>query len=292
MILEIGILFAFGAFLFWGVGDFLIQRSSRKFGDFETLFILSVVGLVCLTPFVYRDLPALFSFQDRRFLFLLIASLVLFTAAILDFEALRIGKLAIVEPVFSLEVPVAVAMAMFVLKEQVTLLQGSLILATLLGLVLISLRTTDISSKDFLERGIIIALLAAVFFGLSNFFVGFASRVASPLLTNWFLCLVHLILVSGYLIYNKRIPQLARDMWGNRGLALTMSLIDNGAWVFYAFAASLAPISIVVPISESYVGLAVLLGIVVNKERILMHQKIGLAVAFASVVALAMVTGG
>ena len=33
MVFEIGILFALAALVFWGFGDFLIQRSTRKFGD-------------------------------------------------------------------------------------------------------------------------------------------------------------------------------------------------------------------------------------------------------------------
>jgi hypothetical protein len=43
-----GILFALLAMLFFGFGDFLIQRSTRKVGDWETLFLFSILGGVQL----------------------------------------------------------------------------------------------------------------------------------------------------------------------------------------------------------------------------------------------------
>ena len=62
--LAIGILFAFAALIFWGFGDFLIQRSTRKFGDWETLFLIATFGAIVLTPFVRNDLAQIFSSID------------------------------------------------------------------------------------------------------------------------------------------------------------------------------------------------------------------------------------
>src|SRR3989344_8031829 len=106
MNLELGILFSVIALLCWGFGDFLIQRSTRKFGDWETLFIISLFGTIVLTPFIYKDLPNLFEFS-KEFWILFGISFILLIAAILDFEALKKGKLAIIEPVLALEVPVS-----------------------------------------------------------------------------------------------------------------------------------------------------------------------------------------
>ncbi len=43
MIIELSILFAFCAMICWGFGDFLIQRTVRKIGDVEALFLKSVL---------------------------------------------------------------------------------------------------------------------------------------------------------------------------------------------------------------------------------------------------------
>src|SRR3989338_5162070 len=103
MSLALGIFLAFVAMLCWGFGDFLIQKSTRKFGDWNTLFIISGIGAIVLFPFISKDLPSLM--EDNRSLLLLGASsLVLLFASILDFEALKEGKIAVVEPIWSLEI--------------------------------------------------------------------------------------------------------------------------------------------------------------------------------------------
>src|SRR3989344_1304783 len=107
MNISVGIGLAFVAMLCWGFGDFLIQRSTRKIGDWETLFFITAFGAVVLAPFVYKDIPSLFTEVSRTTYILLGASVILLIAALLDFEALKKGKLAVVEPIWSSEVPVA-----------------------------------------------------------------------------------------------------------------------------------------------------------------------------------------
>jgi len=61
--------------------------------------------------------------------------------------------------------------------------------------------------------------------------------------------------------------------------------------IFFAASMSLIPIAIAVSISESYVALAAILGILVNKERLMKHQKIGLVISIASVILLSALYG-
>jgi drug/metabolite transporter (DMT)-like permease len=103
-----GILFAFGALLSWIGGDFFIQRSTRKVGNWETLFFIGAVGLVGLYPFVSPELPAIFKNSDQLVLLLLIGAITL-VAALFLFEGVKRGKLAIIEPVFGIELPFTVA---------------------------------------------------------------------------------------------------------------------------------------------------------------------------------------
>jgi len=66
-----------------------------------------------------------------------------------------------------------------------------------------------------------------------------------------------------------------------------MSLFDNSAWLAFGFSMALAPISIAVAISESYIIIAVLLGFIINKEKLHKHQIIGLIFAIISAIYLA-----
>jgi drug/metabolite transporter (DMT)-like permease len=46
--LATGIVLAIVAMLSWGFGDFLIQKNTRKIGDWDTLFFITLFGAAIL----------------------------------------------------------------------------------------------------------------------------------------------------------------------------------------------------------------------------------------------------
>lgn len=72
----------------------------------------------------------------------------------------------------------------------------------------------------------------------------------------------------------------------HRSLILCQSMLDTAAWTAYAYAMTLIPIAIATTISETYIAVAVLLGIKVSKERLKSHQKIGVIMAITGVILL------
>src|ERR1700722_16118091 len=98
-----GLVYVGLAIVGWGVGDFLIQRSARKLGDWEALFFITLFATIVLFPFVY---PALSALSGYEWLVLSCTSVVILVAALFNFEALRIGKISIVEPIYAMEVPI------------------------------------------------------------------------------------------------------------------------------------------------------------------------------------------
>ncbi len=276
--------------LCWGFGDFLIQKSTRKVGDIEALFFVTAFGAVVLLPFVYKNLGALFSSSGDTLLILGVLCVALFIAALFDFEALRVGKLAVVEPIWSFEVPVAALLAFFILGERVTAFQILLIVALLVGLALVSLKKKFHLKHLLLERGTLLALLGAVFMGAANFFMGWGARVSDPIMAN-FVTDVFIAAVTGLMLLKRgRVREIIRDMSLNSGVLLQMSVADKTAWVAFAFAMTLTPIGIAVALSESYIIIAVILGFIVNKEKLQLHQKIGLVVALFAAITLAAIT--
>ena len=290
MSINTGIALAFVAMLCWGFGDFCIQKSTRKIGDLETLFFITFFGAVVLAPFAYKNLPALFSGSWDTIIVILVLCVVLFFAAILDFEALRVGKLAVVEPIWSFEVPGAALLAFFILGEKVTLFQIALIVALLTGLVLVSLKRNTNFRKVLLERGTILAFFGAVMMGAANFFMGWSARLSDPVMANFLSDVFIAVLTGLILIFTGRFRSTIRDIASNKSVLLQMSIADKAAWLAFAFAMSLAPIAIAVALSESYIIVAVLLGLFINREKLQFHQKIGLILAIASALTLAAVT--
>ncbi len=290
MNISIGIGLAFVAMLCWGIGDFLIQRSTRKVGDLAALFFVTAFGAVVLLPFVYKNIGTFLTSSSDTLVIIGILCVTLLIAALLDFEALRVGKLAIVEPIWSFEVPVAAFLAFFILGERVTALQTVLIIGLLIGLALSSLRKQFRLKHILLERGTLLALLGAVFMGVANFFMGWGARVSDPLMAN-FISDVFIAVVTGILLVGRgRVRETFREIRRNRAVLIQMSVADKTAWVAFAFAMTLAPIGVVVALSESYIIIAVILGLAVNRERLAIHQKIGLVTAIIMAIALAAIT--
>lgn len=291
MSISVGIGLAFVAMLCWGIGDFLIQRSTRKLGDWETLFVITAFGSVVLFPFVYAKLPPLFGGAGSRELIILFASAtVLFIAALLEFEALRRGKIAVVEPMWSLEIPAAGFLALFILGERLTPEQVALIFFLIIGLFLVSFRGTVLSHRHFLERGVFFSLLAAIVMGAANFFMGWGGRLTDALLMNFFASAFIAIISGVYLMFSGKSGKMLSDVIRHRRLLLPMAIADNAAWVAFVFAMSVAPIGIATALSESYIIIAVILGLAVGHERLEFHQKVGLVAAIAAAVTLAAVT--
>lgn len=144
-----GILLALTALISWGLGDFLIQRSTRKFGDWVALFYVTAFGAIVLFPFVLNDLVSSFTFHSA--LLWLAAGVTLFFA-LLDFEALRVGKISVIEPIYAFEIPVAALLAVYFVHERLTAIQILLIFSVMLGIFLISTRSFGHFKRIHLEK--------------------------------------------------------------------------------------------------------------------------------------------
>ncbi|MDE1825316.1 MAG: DMT family transporter [Candidatus Micrarchaeota archaeon] len=286
MLFSLGALFAFAAIFLWGGGDFLIQKTTRAIGDWETLFFIVIFGALILTPFVY---PSLIGYLRHPLTLaaLLVLSIFMFVCAILDFEALKKGKIAAIEPFLSLEIPVVAILSLFIINEALNSLELLVIIVLFIGLGLVSFRSEHFWKLRSLERGVMLAIVAAIIMGTASFLVGYTSRLTSPLIVNWFFNIMLTVYTLAYLLYKGKAHKMLKDAAKIPKLLLSTLVFDNLAWISYAFATILIPITIALTISESYIIVAVVLGLVVNKEKFGSHQKLGLLIAIPSAIALA-----
>ncbi|TSC81927.1 MAG: Uncharacterized protein G01um101420_710 [Parcubacteria group bacterium Gr01-1014_20] len=288
----LGIFFAVAALVSWGFGDFFIQRATRQIGVWRTLFFIDFAAALFFLPFIYEEIGPTFS-NGRGMFLLTAAGLVIFLAALLIFKSYKDGKLAIVEPILAFELPVVVALGIFTWGEKLSVIEILLIGSVFLGIVLaITKHHTHLHyHKRIFERGVVWAVLGAIVMGLGSFLLGVSSQETSPLFTMWYTSLISVILCLFYMVPKGEVKKLINDLRAHKKSVISQVILDNAAWTFYAFSMTLIPISIATTISESYIALSVVLGIVVNHEKIQRHQKIGVALAIAGVIFLGMVTG-
>lgn len=301
-----GILLAFVAMLSWGVGDFLIQKSTRqlgtpfkrfrafltrnndeKYSTWIVLFYICGFGTLVLTPFVWQEI-GLLSIREIGFLFLV--GVVMLGAALLDFKALKIGKISVVEQVLVLEISAVLILTSLLLGEVLNIKQYFLIVILMVGIIFISIKDFGRLKKFVLEQGVVLAGAAAITMGVADFLVGFGSRTTSPLMTNWFLNAVITIATLGYLIFDKKWDATWHYARDNRKLIFYTCFFDNLAWVAYASSMALIPIAIATAISESYIVLAVVLGFWFNKEKLKTHQWAGLILIVTAALTLGLIT--
>lgn len=287
-----GILFAFGALISWGLGDFLIQKSSRAVGIWKTLFFIGISGIIVIFPFIVGELDELFA-SPRHLGILSLAGFVVLFTALFEFESLRRGKLAIVEPVLGIELPITIGLSMLIWGERLSLPQLILSLVTFVGIILVVTQHhthLHYRNRTKIEKGVILAGIGAIGMGLFNFLVGVGSQETSPLLTVWFTNLLFTAVCFIYLARKNALRELVRDIRKNPIPILGVCFFDNVAWVAFATATTLIPISIAITISESYIVLTVLLGLFINKEKLQWHQYLGIIVTIASILFLSAIS--
>ena len=284
---EFGVLFALFTLFLWGGGDFLIQRTTRQIGNWETVFLIGLFGTILLTPFVYQDVVRYLS-AASIIAVLAVASIFGLVASLFDFESLKKGKIAAVEPILALEIPTVAVLSLIFLKEVLSLLELFLIAVIIIGLVLVSLRERNfklLRSKG-LEKGVILMTIAAILMGGTAFFVGYGSRITNPLFVNWFVALIATVFMAAYLFFKGTLLRLVKNVLKSPKLVFTTCLFDNLAWISFAAAVLFIPITIAMTLSENFIAVAVLLGLIVNREMLRLHQKIGFVLALAGTVVL------
>jgi drug/metabolite transporter (DMT)-like permease len=284
--IEVSLIFAFAAMLCWGIGDFLIQRSTRKVGDIEALAFIGVIGTLMLFPFVLKDLDSLLSLPN--ILLLCFLGAVTFLAAMFDFEALKKGKLSVIEVIIELELPITIALGFIFFKERLSLLQFAVISFIFIGIILIATKSFKHLRIKF-EKGIVIALIAAFGMGLINFLTAASSKQISPIMAVWFPWVIFSAICFFVLVREKGISKTIKNAKKFKWLILAMGIFDTFAWIFYANAVFHEEISIITAITESYPAVGMVLGVWINKEKIRWHQWTGAAIAFLCSLVLAFI---
>lgn len=280
-----GILFAFIALVSWGFADFFIQRTARAVGSWKALFFIGMVGLIGLLPFVKNDLVSL---HGANLLLLSLLGVVVVFAALFNFEALRQGKIAIVEPIIGLELPITVGLSLALAGESLSFLQLFLIGVVFIGIILaITSHHTHLHyHKRIFERGVILAGVGAIGMALTNFLVGVSSQEISPLVTIWFTHSLLAVVCGMYILLKGEVKNLLSDFKNYPKPIIGQSVLDNVAWISFAKATTYIPIAIATTISEGYIALAVLLGVFVNREKLRAHQIAGVTLAIIGVITL------
>lgn len=290
-------MFAFGAMIFWSIGDFLVQRITKAIGSFEALAWVNLVGGLGLLPFVVSDLEKLNSWQTLTPLLFL--GVLDFVFGLMIYKAYERGKLSVVEVVMIIELPFTILLGVFFFQERLTLIQIILVALILAGVMLVSQGRQGILRKlmwaatgrgRLIEKGALLAAAAALLSALYNFLIAMNAREVAPVMAIWFPWVMGLILLLGYIFYDRGAKKFIADGLKHKKLILSGAMIETAAWVFFAFALTKKELSVTTAITESYPALALFLGVKFNNEKITGLQYSGAMLALAASIGMAFVS--
>jgi drug/metabolite transporter (DMT)-like permease len=267
------ILAAIGAMFCWGFGDFFIQKSTRKIGDVETLAWIGILGSFGVLPFVWHELAIIW--QKSNFQTLLLLGIITSVVSLINFEALRRGKLSVIEVLLEFELPITVILAIFFFNENLGLVQTLFVLVIFCGVLLIAIKPSDLKKYNKLESGALLALSTAVGYGLINFLTAVGAKETSPLIVVWVPWVMMSIISLLYLLYKGRVRSFYSHALENPGLVLSIGVLDTLAWVLFAIAVQRKELAVTIAITESYPAISLFLGVAVNRESITKYQIVG-----------------
>lgn len=289
--LNPGIILSFVALFAWGFSDFFIQKTVRQIGIWKSLFFIGILGSGCLFLFIQKELLTVISQPTNLYLLILLA-IVSIIFVLFYLLALKKGKIAVVDPLEGLELPLTVGLSVVLAGEHLSLLQVVLVALTFLGIIFaIAKEKKHLDVRRWVvEKGAILAGIGAIGMALTNFLTGISSQQTSPLITIWFTHTLFVIVAGVYLLFSGEFKVLIEDIKRNSSIIFFQSVLDNIGWIAFAFAMTYVSISIATTISESYIALGVLLGVFINKEKLKRHQFFGIILVIVSILVLSLIT--
>lgn len=291
------ILFALGAMVCWGFGDFFVQRMTKRMGNFAALTWINFIGCLVLLPLALKDFHLIDSWQNWLTLFIL--GLLDFAFGLTLLKAFEKGKLSVVEVMMTMELPLTVILGLAVFKEKLSLWQLLLILMIICGVIFISKNKRTwlnriwetVSGKSrFWEKGAALALTAAMMSAVYNFLIAVNARSLSPILAVWFPWTISLFFLIIYLLIKNREAEFFAESKKNLKLIFAGSVIDVAAWLFYAHVLAQKELSLTTAITESYPVLGIFLAFKFNKEKISGWQIVGVVLALGGVIGIILIS--
>ena len=284
-----GVVFALIAFFGWGIGDVYSALGSRKIGAYSFAFWSSIFGLVLslvYAPFAAGDLN---NFTPKILLLNIFLGVLLTAAWYVFNKALETANPTIVGIIGASFTSLVVALSLVVFREVITPLQLVLIIIAFAGVVLSSLDFKVLKKGVKFEKGILLAILTMVLWGIYFTFIRIPIEAAGwywpGLISGVIGVLFYLIVVK---IRKKKVVHPFKNP-GLRDLVVGSVLVTWGGFSFY-LALERGLSSVVAPIAGSYPVLFVLASYLVFRERITRQQVVGILLTLIGIISLSFVS--
>lgn len=282
-----GVLFALFALFGWGLSDFLAALTSRKVGNVPTAFWLTAGGLILMFGYSFF-IHASFILPFSAISILLLAGIIQSLGGISFYKALTIGKVSLASPIGSSWAAWTTLLSILFLHERLTPLQSLAVIIVILGTFFVSTDLRQLMKsveKGFADKGVFLALLASVFWGVSWVFYVPILHTYGWLPSVIGLRIAILIGVGLFAIVFKQtifFKPKKQIIW----LFLCMPFVDVAAYFGYSIGLEHGLTAIVSPVAAAFPLVTVVLAKIVLKEKVVLNQFLGIVAIIGGVILL------
>jgi drug/metabolite transporter (DMT)-like permease len=277
----IAVLGGLGAAVCWAAGTLAAARASRLVGARRVLAWVMLVGLAVNLPLAAAvGVPG--ALHGTRILWFVAAGAGNIVGLFLAYDAMRLGKVSIVAPITSTEGAIAAVLA--VLTGETLHLSSAFLLAVIAAGVVLASRTAVDEHAVHPPRATLLAVAAALCFGISLFATGHLSGV---LPIAWAMLpprLVGVAAVSAPAAIGRRLAILPAAV----PFVVLSGLCEIGGFASYA-AGARHSIAIAAVLASQFAAIAAVLAFVLFRERLSRMQLTGVVVVAVGVTLLSAV---
>jgi drug/metabolite transporter (DMT)-like permease len=281
----IALLGGLGAALAWGAGTLCSARSSRIIGAASVVAWVMLIGLVANLVVIAVG-PAPGSLGATDIAWMLMAGVGNVAGLLLEYSALRRGKVGIVTPITSTEGAIAALLAV-VAGEALGVARAGLLAVVVLGIVLAGVAPAEPTPDQRKSAAFWLAAVAALSFGIGIFATG---HLSASLPAGWAVLpprLVGVAVVTMPLAVSRRL-RLTRSALP---LVVTTGLAEVLGFVCFAVGAR-DSIAIAAVLGSQFAVVASVAAYFFLRERLTRLQLAGVLLIVVGVAALTWVTVG
>lgn len=269
----------------YGISDFFPSRLTKSAGSVNLLFwyfsisslMLAVVGLlVSGFPIITGD--------DA---ILIVGAIALNVLGLLTFlKGLKIGKLSIIAPISGSWSVITVLIGVIFLSESLNVLEIVGIILVIFGTLLASLRIRDVLrlKRDTIISGSEYAVATMLIWGVLFALIGILSKRIGWLSPIFIVTVGSAVVLFVYSVVGKVELKFPVKLYRMVGL---WTLTGTLAFIFYSLGTNYGYISIVSPITAASAFVAVILGVIVLRERLENEQRLGIVLIIIGIILVA-----
>lgn len=281
----VGILAGLGGMFGWGIADFLVAITTRKIGNFKTVFWMLITSFL-FASLVFLVFPQNLAITPEILLLLVLLGLIQVVALLAFYRGFEVGLVSVVSPISSSYALIIVFVSLFFLKESLTNLQSLAVFLILLGIPLVSINLEELKKfkGNILQKGAKEGLITMFSWGILFLLIfSTVNRIGWfwPIYIFHFFAIVFLALYGLILHKEFRLGDLSIVK-----TIIPIGVLNTVGFFFVAFGFLKSFTSIVSAISAAYPLVTIILAGIFFKEKLFWNQILGIAGVIGGLVLL------